>query len=154
MTETDLTPTRQAIAAKDRSSKLVISGKLARALDMMTWGDQTGKPLPWDEAGRTVGISARSMRRSLERPAVRAYLMTQKEVLRTALSARNLFHLDELVSQRENKGAAVQAARTIEGMDAPTPAAMDPRMHPGITIRIIQPSTSPPAIDVTPSVRE
>ena len=87
-----------------------IPARLKAALDLMTWGGPDGKPLPWDEAARTAQISARSMRRSLERPAVRRYLLEQKEVLRACLSARNLFHLDELVSQRENKGAAVQAA--------------------------------------------
>jgi hypothetical protein len=137
-------------------SEKPISGKLARALDLMTWGNQDGKPLPWEEAGRTVGISARSMRRSLERAAVRRYLLEQKEVLRTALSARNLFHLDELVSQRENKGAAVQAARTIEGFDAP---AVRPGEQPaaGITIRIINQvpaSAEQPMFDVTPRPKQ
>lgn len=135
-------------------SEKPISGKLARALDLMTWGNQDGKPLPWEEAARTVGISARSMRRSLERASVRAYLLQQKQVLRDCLSARNLFHLDELVSQRENKGAAVQAARTIEGLDV-TPVHLGEQQAPGLTIRIISASeVAPPApgriIDVSP----
>jgi len=136
-----------------------ISGRLKAALELMVWGGSDGKPLEWGDAARTAQISARSMRRSLERPAVRRYLMEQKEVLRACLSARNLFHLNELVSQRENKGAAVQAARTIEAFDAPVPPPGG-MQSPGLTIRIFVPSELPPPaigrtiIDVTPEPRQ
>jgi hypothetical protein len=52
-----------------------ISAKLKSALDLMVFGDQTGKPLDWDVAARTVNISTRSMRRSLQRLSVRQYLV-------------------------------------------------------------------------------
>jgi hypothetical protein len=135
-----------------------IGERLARALDLMTWGDETGKPMEWNEAARTVGISARSMRRSLERAVVRRYLMQQKEVLRVNLTARNSFHLNELVSQRNNFAAAVSAARLIENLDETDQRRpMGPVSAPGLTIQIINapapglpsrfPTEQAPAID-------
>ena len=81
-------------------------GRLRHALDLMIWGDETGKPLDWQDAARSVNITARSMRKSLERPAVRSYLLEQNQVLRACLSAKSLSRLDELAAQRSNMNAA------------------------------------------------
>jgi hypothetical protein len=125
-----------------------ITGRLRHALDLMIWGDETGKPLDWQDAARSVNISARSMRKSLERPAVRAYLLEQKQVLRACLSAKSLSRLDELAAQRSNMNAAVNAIRAI---DEGEQAAVRPigSATPGVVIRIVQ-VTQAPAIDRVP----
>lgn len=124
-----------------------VVGRLRHACDLMVWGDQTSKPLPWNDAARAVGISARSMRKSLERPAVRAYLMQQKQVFRTCLSAKTLWRLDELASQDENRNAAVAALRVIEGQDE----AQSRSLHsnsPHVTIRIVGPAVAPAPVTI------
>jgi hypothetical protein len=122
-----------------------IAGRLRHALDLMIWGDETGKPLDWQDAARAVNISARSMRKSLERPAVRSYLLEQKQVLRACLSAKSLSRLDELAAQRSNMNAAVNAIRAI---DEGEQAALRPpgSATPGVVI-VIRPAPPAPAID-------
>jgi len=103
---------------------------------LMIWGDETGKPLDWQDAARSVNITARSMRKSLERPAVRSYLLEQNQVLRACLSAKSLSRLDELAAQRSNMNAAVAAIRVIdEGEQA---AERPPgSATPGVVIRVV-----------------
>jgi hypothetical protein len=144
MTSTELKPQQSNDPADKRFR---ISARLRHALDLMIWGNADGNPLDWDEAGRTVNISARSMRRSLERPAVRTYLREQKQVLRACISAKSLWRLDELAAQRVNMNAAVSALKVIEDGDA-SPTASN-NTAPGVTIRIINQTTvAPPLVDV------
>jgi hypothetical protein len=125
---------RQALAASaDRRLKIV--GKLKSALDLMVWGAEDGRPLAYDDAARTANLTVRSMRRALERPHVRAYLRTQREVFRASISARVIFRLDELAHQNENRNAAVSASRAILQMEdeAETRRPSEP-MTPGLII--------------------
>jgi hypothetical protein len=151
MTTENDTPAQRLPAKTKPDKRERVIGRLRHALDLMIWGDETGKPLDWTDAARTVNISARSMRRSLERPAVRQYLQEQKQVLRACLSAKSLSRLDEIAAQRSNMNAAVNAIRTIDEGDA---AAVRPSAAnaPGVTIRIINVTAPPPAIEcVVPS---
>jgi hypothetical protein len=96
------------------------------------------------------------MRRSLERPVVRNYLMEQKQVFRSCLSAKTLSHLVEIAAQRSNMNAAVNACRAIDGDEAANVRPSD--VQPGIVIRIIN-MMQPPAevgtvIDATPTKPE
>jgi hypothetical protein len=146
MTSTELKPQQSNDPADKRFR---ISARLRHALDLMIWGNADGNPLDWDEAGRTVNISARSMRRSLERPAVRTYLREQKQVLRACISAKSLWRLDELAAQRVNMNAAVSALKVIEDGDA-SPTASN-NTAAGVTIRIINQTVAVPLVDVTPA---
>jgi hypothetical protein len=136
---------------KDRPDKrTLVTGRLRHALDLMIWGGQDSKPLDWNDAARAVNISARSMRKSLERPAVRQYLLTQKQVLRACISAKSLSRLDELAAQRSNMNAAVNAIRAIDESEAVERPLMGER--PGVTIVIQQPTGAPPpTIDAQPA---
>jgi hypothetical protein len=139
-----------------------ISPKLRTALDLMVFGDETGKPLDYADAGRKLNISARSMRLSLDRPAVRQYLMQQRQVLRAALSAKTLHHLGEISAQRSNMNAAVRACAVLEQLDAEGMSRPMANTAPGVVIRIVArdaeigvaplipaPGPSAPVIDVT-----
>jgi hypothetical protein len=140
--------------AKTRPDKRSrITARLKVALDLMVWGDQTGKPLDYTEAGRTVNISARSMRRSLERPLVRQYLVQQGQVFRASLTPRSLWHLAEISAQRVNMNAAVAACRTVLGQDEAQSRSLNPESSPHMTIQIVnvQPSPAPaPVIEHSP----
>jgi hypothetical protein len=117
-------------------------------------GDETGKALDWDDAARAVNISARSMRKSLERPAVRQYLLAQRVVLRSCLSAKNLLRLDALADQKTNLNAAVKASQIIEAVsDEALTARPMASFDPHVTIRIIAESPEPPnaTIDIIPA---
>jgi hypothetical protein len=87
------------------------------ALDLMIRGDANGAPLDYDEAARNVNLTVRAMRKALEKPHVRAYLRTQRDVFRASISARVIFRLDELARQNENRAAAVSPFRTILQLD-------------------------------------
>jgi hypothetical protein len=130
---------------KTTDKRTRITARLKAALDLMVWGDETGKPLDWDVAAKTANISTRSMRRSLERLPVRQYLNAQKQVIRAALSAKTLSHLGEIAAQRSNMNAAVNACRAIDEADAETPLR-SPANAPGVTIRILQVTQAPPAV--------
>ena len=143
--------TEQSNPKKPPDKRERITGKLRHALDLMIWGNKTGEPLDWQDAARSVNISARSMRKSLERSAVRQYLQSQKQVLRACLSAKSLSRLDELATQRSNMNAAVSAIRAIDEGD---PDAFRPpgRDTPGVTIKVVHvvAPAERPMIDVTP----
>jgi hypothetical protein len=139
---------------KDRPDKRErITGRLKVALDAMIWGNPTGKPLAWNEAARASNISARSMRKSLERPAVRMYLHQQKQVFRACLSAATLSRLHELASQDENRNAAVAAIREIEARDDVQSRSINAQT-PGITIVLEAPRPTTAMLDAKPAVLE
>jgi hypothetical protein len=155
MTET--LPIHRAEPKKKVDKRERISGRLRHALDLMVWGDESGKIIEWDVAGRTVNISARSMRRSLERYAVRQYLQEQKQVLRACISAKSLWRLDEIAAQRSNMNAAVNAIKAIDGDEAAT--ARQDAVVPGVTIRVVNVLQAPAAdggrlIEVAPAKPE
>lgn len=122
-----------------------ISKRLRSALDMMIWGDETGRPLAYDEAAKIINVSTRSMRKSLERPVVRAYLREQREVFRACLTPRSLWHLAEISAQRVNMNAAVAACRTVLGQDE-AQIRSSSAFEPHVTIRIVNAvNAAPPA---------
>jgi hypothetical protein len=130
-----------------------ISGRLKTALDLMIWGDENGKPLDWNVACRNVNISARSMRKSLERPAVRRYLYDQKQVFRACIGAKSLSRLDEIAAQRSNMNAAVLAIRQIDGLEVDSHGPPGMQQSAGITIRILAAPPPPqPLVDVARTI--
>ena len=54
--------TRQAIAAKGKSGKLVVSGKLQTAVDFLVWHG-----LPRNQAAAAAGMSDRGLRSALRK---------------------------------------------------------------------------------------
>jgi hypothetical protein len=128
-----------------------ISPRLRHALDLMVWGDQNGKPLDYPDAGRAVNMSARSMRKALEKYHVRKYLMEQKQVLRACLTSKSLWRLDEIATQRSNMNAAVNAIKAIDGDEAAH--AQSSAVAPGVVVRIVNitaPAAPDPTIDIAP----
>lgn len=113
MTDQPLTqqPTRQQIAARDRTAPGKVTGKLRRALDLMVW---QGKPR--DEAAAEAGMSVHGLREALRRPHVRQALHAELEVLRTSERPRNIHALAEIRDQSGNQNARVAAVRTLEQM--------------------------------------
>ncbi|WP_342711276.1 hypothetical protein AAFG13_04765 [Bradyrhizobium sp. B124] len=69
-------PTRQAIAAKDRSGRLTVSGKLKTALDLMLEGSRRC------DAPTEAGMKPHSLREARKKPHVRAYWNHGLQVMR------------------------------------------------------------------------
>lgn len=101
-------PTRQAIAAKDRSAPRKVTGRLKRALDIMVW---VGEPRA--TAARSAGMTDDSLRSALTKPHVKAYYTQQLEVLRTSERSRNIHRLTE-IRDAANNMPAVNAIKALE----------------------------------------
>ena len=103
--------TTQQRAAVGRTTPNGVSGRLKAALDDMTWNGTA-----WEEAARKANLTVRAMRLALKRPQVLKYLRAERGVLLASASGQNLHALQKLRDQDENRAAAVQAARALEGL--------------------------------------
>jgi hypothetical protein len=157
--------TTQQRAAVGKTTPNGVSGRLKHALDLMTW-----QGLAWDEAALKANLTVRAMRLALKRPHVLKYLRVERGVLLASASGQNLHALARLRDQDENRAAAVQAARTLEGLATEEFGAAAPGLRrgarsgyvidlsddqsPGVVIHIVAPAPRVPgddAIDVTPN---
>jgi hypothetical protein len=160
--------TTQQRAAIGKTVRNGVSGRLKSALD-----DMIENGTPWDHAAPKANLTVRAMRLALKRPVVLKYLRQERHVLLARMSPQNLHALAKLRDQDENKAAAVQAARTLEGLASEVyggagsgmggPRAgylidLSDEQRPGVVIQIINPPARDPqgpqpgaVIDVTPS---
>jgi hypothetical protein len=160
--------TTQQRAAIGKTTRNGVSGRLKAALDDMTWNGT-----PWEEAAVKSNLTVRAMRLALKRPAVLKYLRAERGVLLASASGQNLHALAKLRDQEENRAAAVQAARALEGLATEQfgPVAQrgtggaragylidlsDDGPSPGVVIVISQPAAAPqpigPMIEITPEL--
>jgi hypothetical protein len=110
----DTIPTRQAIAAKERSGKLTVSGKLKVALDEMLF-----KGSRRAEAAEAAGMKDHSLREAFKKPHVKRYYNAGLEVLRTSERARNIAALARVRDSSQNGVAVVTAAKALEQLAEP-----------------------------------
>lgn len=75
-------------------------------------------------------------RRDFEKPHVQAYLKRQCEVLRATGKARNIHRLFQ-IRDADNNMPAVNAVKTLEGMDAESAMKSTHAVAPGVTIQIL-----------------
>jgi hypothetical protein len=156
MTDNELVPTRQAIAAKDRSGKLTVSGKLKIALDAMLFA-AASRP----DAAKAAGMTDHSLRSAMRKAHVMAYYSYGLVVLRESERARNIKRLTEIRDKADNM-PAVQAIKELEL----TPEQARAGQHgaragwcidlgglppPGLVIQINSPIEPPALVDVTPA---
>ena len=144
-------PTRQAIAAQNRSLPGRVTGKLYKAVEAMVWEGASRK-----EAAQAASLTDHGLRQALRRPHVLAFYLAECEVLRTSGRAKRLHRLEALAAQDDNRNAAVAAIKVAEQITD------DPVKHagiatsPGIVIRVLNVSSAPtgPAsfVDVRPGI--
>jgi cellobiose phosphorylase len=152
MTDIDKPITRQAIAAKERSGKLTVSGKLKVALDCMLFEAASRA-----DAATKAGMTDHSLRAALRKPHVSSYYRAGLEVLRTSERAKNISVLAEIRDKSDsNQMARVAAVKTLEQLsdaESRNRGQGIPTM-PGLQIVIVQPGETakqPPIVDVTPN---
>jgi hypothetical protein len=146
----DVTPTRQAIAAKERSGKLTVSGKLKVAMDLMLEGSRR------DDAAKAAGMTPHGLREALKKAHVRAYWNRGLQVLRESERARNILALADVRDKSENAMARVASVKALEQLvDADDGSrGSEASVTPGLTIVIRHVLPEPPVrevIDITPN---
>jgi hypothetical protein len=142
MTTTDVAgPSRQALAARNRSSPGKVSGKLLVALNSMVWSGCTRK-----QAAERAGMSDHGLWAALRRPHVRAWYLAEIDVLRTSERARNIHALVDVRDNAENSMARVSAVKTLEAICEADAArgGFEPSQSPGLVIQIV--SDAPPKV--------
>jgi uncharacterized protein YlxW (UPF0749 family) len=108
----DLAPSRQKIAARDRSLPGKVTGRLKVAIDAMVWQAANRK-----EAAATAGMTDHSLRQALRRRHVMDHYLRECEVLRLSGKAKRLHRLEEIASSDRNLNAAVAAIKTAEQLE-------------------------------------
>jgi hypothetical protein len=147
MTNTPTTlPTRQAIAAKDRSAPRKVTGRLRAALIEMVW-----KGSRRAEAAQAAGMTDHSLREALRKPHVKAFYLGELGTLRESTRAKNFHRLDDIAETSGNDMARVAAVKAMEAISDEQQTRGPASATPGITIVIRHTSEPKPAIDVTPS---
>jgi hypothetical protein len=132
------------------------------AVRLMVYGaidDPDCRPLGFIEAASEVGLKPDQMRRWLDRSVVRALLLRERRIFRTAINSGNEGALLRIRDTAKNAMAQIGAIRTLEELgeeDAARHGRTGQRETPGVTIRIVNVSAPPApaatgAIDITPS---
>jgi hypothetical protein len=143
MTTTDVAkPSRQALAARNRTSPGKVSGKLLVALNSMIWEGLTRK-----EAAERAQMSEHGLWAALRRPHVRQWYLREMQVLRLSERPRNHFALVDVRDNAENSMARVSAVKTLEAISETEAArgGYTPAKLPGLTIEIVSGDLAKPA---------
>jgi hypothetical protein len=145
----DTNPTRQAIAAVNRSAPGKVTGRLHAAIMEMTW-----KGASRAEAAKAAGMTDHSLRTAFRKAHVKAFYLQELGILRTSERARTHHRLVELRDQDSNVNAAVSAAKLLESLEAESSARpISSSAAPGVTIIIHDREAAPPmrTIDAYPA---
>lgn len=133
-------PSRQQLAAVDRSAPLKCTGKVKTAIDSMVW-----QGLRRDDAALAAGLTSHGLREALRKSHVKAYYNEQCEVLRLSGRARRIHRLEAMVEQDENKQAVINAVRALDHIDEAQQSAAGRTQMPGFVIVIGNPEHMPNA---------
>jgi hypothetical protein len=101
-------------AETDKRKRLQVRGKLKRAVDLLIYGDESGKRYDHITAARAANYHPASMRKALELPHVIAYLRKQKQVFRESVSGANIHVLREIRDDSGNAMARLGAVKLLE----------------------------------------
>jgi hypothetical protein len=103
------------------------------------------------DAAKHAGLAEHSLYQALRRPPVRAFYLSQLEVLRTSERARNIHALVAIRDESENDMARVSAVKTLENISEAEAmrGGFTTSQSPGLTIQIIttDPVKVAPVID-------
>lgn len=125
-----------AKTADTKSLPLKVTAKLRTAIDAMVW---EGKQR--DDAARSAGLTPNALYAALRKPHVKAYYLSECEILRTSGRARRIHRLEEIAEATSNLNASVQAIRTLDAPDSANNPMGSGRLAavtmPGLVIQII-----------------
>jgi hypothetical protein len=91
------------------------------------------------DAAKHAGLAEHSLYQALRRPPVRAFYLSQLEVLRTSERARNIHALVAIRDESENDMARVRAVSVIESISEAEAGrgGFGTVSSPGLTIQIV-----------------
>lgn len=126
-------PSAKAIRVRNGKGEVKeLRGKTKRFLDRMVW-----EGLYWDDAARAEGMNVASARKALARPHVQRYVREQRQVFRASVSAQNISRAVEIRDQDENRTAAIQAIKYLDGLDdRDSTNAAGKSVTPGVVVQI------------------
>ena len=122
---------KQPILAKS-DKNLRINGKNKAACDFMVWEGLTRK-----EAAAKAGLKDHALYVALSKPHVKAYYLSQCEVLRTSGRARRIHRLEAMLEQDDNKAAVINAALALDRVSDEA-LSRTAQSIPGLQIVIVQ----------------
>jgi hypothetical protein len=132
-------PTRQALAAQNRSLPNRVTGKLRRAITEMVWSGARRA-----DAAEAAGMTDHFLRAALKKPHVIAFYRQELGVLRESGRAKTFHRLEALRDQDDNKAAAVKACQVLEQIaDDPVKASISRSIAPGFVIQIVNAPSGP-----------
>ena len=141
----------------DRKRPRPIPKNVQDAISAMIVGkpeDPDCAPVDFVEAARLVGMAPYVLRRHLEKPHVRAYLLAEKRAFTAMICAANPAALRRARDTSANGMVTVAAVRALEDLDEEANSRPPGSSTPGVTIRIVnvvqQGAPAAPALDVTP----
>jgi hypothetical protein len=102
-------PTRQALAAQNRSLPNRVTGRLRRAITEMVWSGARRA-----DAAKAAGMTDHSLRAALRKPHVIAFYRGELGILRESERAKTLHRLCDMRDQDSNKMASVAASKALE----------------------------------------
>ena len=137
MTDSPVAVSRTPIEITTTSGqKLRMTRRVKAAIDAMVW-----QGLKRDDAAQSVGMKDNSLYVALAKPDVRAYYLSQCEVLRVSGKARRIFRLEEIAAQDENKQAAVNSIRALELMGDDVAVGAGLQHRAGMVIVVVNGAT-------------
>lgn len=95
--------------SEDRA--LLVRGKLKKALDLIVWQGKS-----WQNAAIESGLTTQAVRKALAKQHVQLYLKQQRQVFRASVSGQNIHRAVEIRDQDENRTAAIQAIKYLDGI--------------------------------------
>lgn len=120
-------------AITSKSDKIArVTGKVRAAIDAMVW-----EGLPRAEAAKAADLSEHGLYKAMRKPPVKAYYLSECEVLRTSGRARRIHRLEEMLEQNDNKAAVINAALALDRMPDEV-ANRGSQALPGLQIVIVQ----------------
>lgn len=119
------------VVTKDGKRKQIAPGT-KRAIDFMVY-----EGMPWDQAADAAKVTRRGLRKALELPHVIQYLRQQRQVFRAHAAAANIHRAVQIRSQDDNKTAAIQAIRYLDGISEQESTRADGRtVSPGVVVTV------------------
>jgi hypothetical protein len=139
----------------DRKRPRPIPKAVREAISLMVVGkpnDPDCTPHDFVQAAAAVGMTPFVLRRHLERPNVRAFLLAEKRAFTAMVCAANPASLARIRDTAVNTMSRVAAVRALEQLDEEASTRPANPQTPGITIVVRTVSPPPPMVDVTPKL--
>ena len=134
-------PSRQAIAAENRSLPNRVPGRLHHAITEMVWSGARRA-----DAATTAGMTDHSLRAALRKPHVIAFYRAELGTLRESERAKTFHRLCDVRDQDSNKMASVAASKALENIsDVEVQRRPSEQQLPGLVVVIQAPSSPRPA---------